>query len=181
MSTDKPHQQSHNNSSARGGLRRDSPEHPENDLHSASDYYNKVPPEPQTFDDLADQPDPAVVNEQNRASTRQAIIYAASTIAITAIVAFVVALIARMSGGPLCEADEATWLCTESWRTTWAIVASIPPVVGLLGCAIIMVRKLNRYQRWVPWMGVFWLPLVPLTMAWLIVTVGILAQDSAPQ
>ena len=125
--------------------------------------------------------DGCAIDEQNRASTRQAIIYAASTIAITAIVAFVVALIARMSGGPLCEAGEATWLCTESWRTTWAIVASIPPVVGLLGCAIIMVRKLNRYQRWVPWMGVFWLPLVPLTMAWLIVTVGILAQDSAPQ
>ncbi|WP_235839414.1 hypothetical protein [Corynebacterium urinipleomorphum] len=162
----------------RPGLRRDIPEHPENDLHSAADYYNKVPPEPRSFDELADQPDPVALNERNRASTRQAIIYAVSSIALTLAVAGLVAVIARLSGGPLCESGEAQWLCSDGWRTTWAVISSIPPVVALLGCAVIMVRKLNRYERWVPWMGVFWIPLVPFTMAWLILTIGMLARDS---
>lgn len=162
----------------RAGLRRDTPEHPENDLHGATDYYNKVPPEPRDFDELADQPDPVELNERNRASTRQAIIYGAASVAVTLLVGGVLALIARMAGGPLCDAGEAAWLCSNGWRTTWAVVSPVPPVVALLGCAVIMVRKLNRYERWVPWMGVFWLPLVPFTMAWLIVTVGILARGS---
>ena len=61
---------------------------------------------------------------------------------------------------------------SETW---WAVLTSIPPVAALLACAVIMVRKLNRYERWVPWMGVFWLPLVPFTMVWLIITIGKLA------
>ena len=99
--------------------------------------------------------------------------------AITFLVAGVLALIAHMTGGPLCEAGEATWLCTNTWRTVWAVVSSIPPVGGILGCAIIMVRKLNRYERWMPWMGVFGLPIVPFAMWWLTITIGILATDSA--
>jgi len=177
MSTSEP-QPSNDFRQERASLRRDVPDHPENDLHSAADYYNKVPPEPRSFDELADQPDPVTLNERNRASTRQAIMYAVSSIALTVAVAGLVALIARLSGGPLCEAGEAQWLCSDGWRTSWAVIASIPPVVALLGCAVIMVRKLNRYERWVPWMGVFWIPLVPFIMAWLILTVGILARDS---
>lgn len=177
MSSSDPHPSS-DPQRERASLRRDVPEHPENDLHSAADYYNKVPPEPRSFDELADQPDPVELNERNRASTRQAITYAAASILLTFAVGGLLALIARMSGGPLCEAGEAEWLCSNGWRTAWAVIASIPPVVALLGCAVIMVRKLNRYERWMPWMGVFWLPLVPFTMAWLILTVGILARDS---
>lgn len=177
MSTSEP-QPSKDPRRGRAGLRRDIPEHPENDLHSAADYYNKVPPEPRSFDELADQPDPVELNERNRASTRQAVIYAVASVILTLVVAGLVAVIARISGGPLCEAGEAQWLCSNSWRTTWAVIAPIPPVVALLGCAVIMVRKLNRYERWVPWMGVFWIPLVPFTMAWLIVTVGMLARGS---
>ena len=81
----------------------------------------------------------------------------------------------QVQGGELCDAGEATWLCTNTWRTWWAVLTSIPPVAMLIGCAVIMVRKLNRYERWAPWMGVFWLPLVPFTMVWLIITVGMLA------
>lgn len=177
MSTSEP-QPSRDPSRPQPGLRRDIPEHPENDLHSAADYYNKVPPEPRSFDELADQPDPVELNERNRASTRQAITYAIGSIILTLVVAGLLAAIARFSGGPLCGAGEADWLCSQGWRTTWAVVSSVPPVVALLGCAVIMVRKLNRYERWVPWMGVFWIPLVPFTMAWLIFTVGMLARDS---
>ena len=160
----------------RGGY----PEHPENDLHSAADYYNKPRPQPRTFDELADEPDPVDVDKRNRASTRQALWFTAITVAVTFIFGGVLAVISRLAGGPLCDAGEATWLCSQNWRTWWAVLSSIPPVAGLLGCAVIMVRKLNRYERWMPWMGVFWLPLVPFTMIWLTMTVGMIASDFAP-
>ncbi|MCT1426164.1 hypothetical protein [Corynebacterium sanguinis] len=154
-------------------------EHPENFPSSPTDRYNRVRPEPRSFDELAAGPDPVAVKERNRASTRQAIFYAAGVVIATFAVAFVLALISRLQGGPLCDAGQATWLCTPSWRTWWALGSSVVPIAGLLGCAVIMVRKLNRYERWVPWMGVFWLPIVPFTMWWLTVTVGIIALDSA--
>ena len=154
-------------------------DHPENLRPSPTDRYNRVPPEPKSFDDLAAGPDPVEVDRRNRASTHQAIAYAAATVLITFVVAFAIALASRLQGGPLCTPDSGAWLCTESWRMWWAILSSIPPVAGLLGCAVIMVRKLNRYERWVPWMGVFWLPLVPFTMWWLTVTIGLIAVDTA--
>ncbi|MDY5785470.1 MULTISPECIES: hypothetical protein [unclassified Corynebacterium] len=154
-------------------------EHPENDLQSGADYSNRVRPEPRDFDELADLPDPLEEAQRNRRSTRQAITYAAATLALTALIGLLTALPFRLQGGPLCDAGTATWLCTPSARTWWAVINSFPPVVGVLGCAVLMVRKLNRYERWMPWMGVFWLPLVPFTMWWLTVTIGILAFDSA--
>lgn len=153
--------------------------HPENLVSSPTDRYNRVRPEPHTLAELATGPDPVAVEKRNRAQTRQAITYAAATVLITFAVALILALISRVQGGPLCGSGEATWLCTPQWRIWWAILSSIAPVAGLLGCAVIMVRKLNRYERWVPWMGVFWLPIVPFTMWWLTVTIGIIALDTA--
>ena len=153
-------------------------DHPENDLHSEADYYNRPRPEPRSFDELADQPDPLAEAERNKRSTRQALLYAAATIAVTAVVGYVTAFIAHAQGGPLCDAGEAAWLCSSASRMWWAVANSIPPIAMLLGCAVIMVRKLNRYERWMPWMGVFWLPIVPFTMWWLTITVGIIAHDS---
>ncbi len=135
-------------------------EHPENDLSYPADRFSRVRPEPQDFDALADEPDPAEVAERNKRSTRQAITFAASSVAITLLVGFVLKAIPGIS------------------ENTWAVLTSIPPVVALLACAVIMVRKLNRYERWIPWMGVFWLPIVPFTMWWLTVTIGMLALDA---
>lgn len=153
-------------------------EHPENDLTSGADRFSRARPEPRDFDALADAPDPLVTAQKNRTSTRNAIIYGVATVVVTLLVALVLGLIARAQGGPLCSEGDATWLCTNSWRTWWAVLTSIPPVAGLIGCALIMVRKLNRYERWVPWMGVFWLPIVPFTMLWLVITVGMVAFDA---
>ncbi|WIM67594.1 hypothetical protein QP027_10975 [Corynebacterium breve] len=153
--------------------------HPENDLSSEYDYSNRVRPEPASFDELADQPDPLEVAQRNQASTRQAIKYMVWSIVVTLVFAGVLALVFRLVGGDLCTAGEATWLCSGSQRMWWAVLTSIPPVAALLGCAVIMVRKLNRYERWMPWMGVFWLPLLPFTMMWLITTVGMIATDLA--
>lgn len=132
-------------------------EHPENDLSSPADRFSRVRPEPQDFDALADEPDPFDVAQRNKRSTVQAVVFAACAVAITLATGFVLKWIPGVS------------------EDTWAIVTSIPPVVALLACAVIMVRKLNRYERWVPWMGVFWLPLVPFTMVVLIITIGALA------
>lgn len=132
-------------------------EHPENDLTGPADRFSRVRPEPRDFDALADEPDPAQVADANRKSTRQALTFAAASIGISVLFGFILSVIPGVSD------------------TVWAVLASIPPVAALLTCAVIMVRKLNRYQRWVPWMGVFWLPMVPFTMVFLIITIGKLA------
>ena len=132
-------------------------DHPENDLHSGADRFSRTRPEPRDFDALADEPDPAEVAERNRRSTRQALGFTVASISFCLLFGLVLWWIPGVS---------------ETW---WAVLTSIPPVAALLACAVIMVRKLNRYERWVPWMGVFWLPLVPFTMVWLIITIGKLA------
>lgn len=50
-------------------------EHPENDLTTDADYANLRRPEPATFDELADAPDPLAVAKANRRSTIQAIYF----------------------------------------------------------------------------------------------------------
>ena len=48
-------------------------DHPENDLITDADFTNMLRPAPRDFDELADAPDPLVVAQANRRSTRQAI------------------------------------------------------------------------------------------------------------
>ncbi|WP_342318655.1 hypothetical protein [Corynebacterium mayonis] len=153
-------------------------DHPENLPDSAADRPNLLRPEPRNFDELADMPDPVAQAQRNQRSTREALLYAAATVALTALIGLISGAYFRIQGGPLCDAGTATWLCTSTARWWWALINSFPPVISLLGCAIIMVRKLKHYERWMPWMGVFWLPIVPFTMWWLTVTIGILAIDS---
>ena len=44
------------------------PEHPENDLTSDADYANLRRPEPRSFDELADEPDPLEIAAANPVS-----------------------------------------------------------------------------------------------------------------
>lgn len=148
-------------------------DHPENDLTADADFANRRPPTPRTAEELASSTDPAVQAERNRQSTRQAIAWLFGTIITTVVVALVLAGVARAMGGPLCAAGEANWLCTRSWQIWWPIITSIIPAGGIIGCAIIMVRKLNSYTRWRPWMGVFWV-LIPFAMMWMLQTWQIL-------
>lgn len=141
-----------------------SPEHPENDLTSDADYFNLRRPEPRDFDELADQPDPAEVAASNRASSRQAIIYLIVTIILSYAVAMILAVIFRFQGGEFCDGDSA-WLCTPTQRQIWGYSVIVVPLASMLGCAVIMVRKLKKYLRWRTWMGIFWF-LVPHFMIW---------------
>ncbi|MDO5669767.1 MAG: hypothetical protein Q4G50_07170 [Corynebacterium sp.] len=148
-------------------------DHPENDLTQDADFHNRRPPEPQTAEELASSTDPVIQQERNRRSTRQALTWMFGTMALTAGGGFVMALFTRLMGGPLCDAGEAAWLCTRSAQIWWPIITSTFAMGGVIGCAIIMVRKLNSYTRWRPWMGIFWV-LIPFAMMWMLQTWQIL-------
>ncbi|MCQ9331296.1 hypothetical protein NQ023_07735 [Corynebacterium phoceense] len=132
------------------------PEHPENDLDSLLDSMNKQPPEPHTFDELADAPDPLKLARASRRSTRQAIIFPLLIVAVSLLIGLGSLPIIRSFGGPLCSTGEADWLCTDTARWIWMPLAMLTPTIGMVGSGVIMMRKLNGYVRWFVWMGTFW-------------------------
>ncbi|SQG63550.1 putative integral membrane protein [Corynebacterium renale] len=152
---------------------QDEVDHPENDLHDDADFSNKPAPIPHTVDDLADAMDPAEQARRNRHSTKEALWWLAATIVLSFIVSFAALAAFRAAGGPYCEAGETVWLCSRSAEIWWALISCVVPIAGLVGCSIIMVRKLKAYLRWRPWMGIFWV-LVPHAMLWMT-TVGQIA------
>ncbi|WP_026209374.1 hypothetical protein [Corynebacterium caspium] len=147
-------------------------EHPENDLTAEADFANKLRPEPHNFDDIVDYPDPAVVLYRNQQSTKQAIWWTIGTIVLSLCNAGLGLILARLIGGPYCISGEASWLCSRSAEIWWPLWACLIPVLGLSGCAVIMLRKLKAYLRWRPWMGAFWV-LVPHAMIWMITVLQI--------
>ena len=101
-----------------------------------------------------------------------------SVLVISALYGFGVALFSRLTGGPLCEDGTASWLCTEGQRNFFAISTMIIPLLGMIGCAIIMVRKLRRYLRWRSWMAIFWVMAFNF-MIWAISDIQLILVDSA--
>lgn len=146
--------------------------HPENDLTSDFDHTNRPFPEAQSPEELSESPDPARVAAQNRKSGYQALWYAIAAPICLIVVGFLLLVLSRLVGGPLCEAGEANWICTEFVRIWWPIATSVLAFLVLIGCAVIMVRKLNRHLRWWPWMAAFWF-LVPMMMLWMTTTLPI--------
>ncbi|MDO5098779.1 MAG: hypothetical protein Q4D85_08465 [Corynebacterium sp.] len=142
-------------------------DHPENDLSSDADQSNRFRPQPTTFDELADTPDPLKEAEMNRKSTKQAITWALLTPIVTGIVAYILAWVARIQGGPLCDDGHATWICSRQAEIWWPAATSMVPIIATIGCGVIMYRKYLNYTRWRPWMGTFWF-LVPFAMLWMV-------------
>lgn len=130
--------------------------HPENDLDLHVDAMNKRPPVPHTLDELLDAPDPVMLARESKRSTRQAIWFAIAVPLLAVLVGLGSLGIFRLVGGPLCDAGTATWICSDTQRFIWMLLALVVPTVGMVGSGIIMLRKLNGYVRWLPWMGVFW-------------------------
>lgn len=153
--------------------------HPENDLTSDFDFTNRPFPEAHSPEELSTSPDPAWVAAENRRSTRQALWYAVGLLVALAVVGFLLLLVSRLSGGPICDAGEATWICTEFTRTWWPVATTALAFLGLLGCAVIMVRKLNARLRWWPWMAAFWF-LLPMIMLWATTTLPIAIMENGP-
>lgn len=80
------------------------PDHPENDLSTDADFTNVPRPEAHSFDELADEPDPAEIARLNQESTRQAIRFTITIVLISFTVALGSVLIFRLVGGPECTA-----------------------------------------------------------------------------
>jgi hypothetical protein len=114
------------------------PDHPENDLSTDADFTNVPRPEAHSFDELADEPDPAEIARLNQESTRQAIRFTITIVLISFAVALGSLLIFRLVGGPECTAGEAVWFCSTTQRVIWIIATSITPIVGMLGAGIIL-------------------------------------------
>ncbi len=133
-------------------------EHPENDLTTDADYANLRRPEPQSFDELADAPDPLTIAKANRRSSRQALWFMVAILLGSALYAVLLAGIFKLAGPDTnCHpAAYASWLCTKTQRTIFATTTMIIPFAGMIGCAVIMVRKLKAYLRWRGWMAIFW-------------------------
>ncbi len=146
-------------------------EHPENDLSRDDDYGIPPRPAPRTFDELVTSVDPVEQEERNRRSGRQAIAWLIGIPALTVVLAVLLGVVFRLVGGPLCD-EGAMFLCTRAAQIWWPVLTSLVPVIGLLGCAVIMVRKLRSYTRWRIWMGVFWI-MVPFSMLWMTSTIPI--------
>ncbi|MTD96398.1 hypothetical protein [Corynebacterium guaraldiae] len=150
-------------------------EHPENDLTSDADYTNLPRPEVRTFDELADEPDPLAVAEANRRSSRQALWFMIAILIGSALYALLLAGIFKVAGTTTncLRAEYATWLCTRTQRTVFATTTLIIPFIGMIGCAVIMVRKLKAYVRWRGWMAIFWV-MAGNFMIWCINDIQIL-------
>ena len=155
------------------GPRDSDHDHPENDLSDDADYSNRTPPPPQSFDELADSPDPLARAEANRRSSRQAWQYLLLALISSVVFAVLLAVFMRLFSDPAaCAEFGGRLMCSQSQQQWWAILTSLPPIGFLIGTMIIMIRKLNAYLRWRPWMGVFWV-MVPFTMWTLTVTVQV--------
>lgn len=153
--------------------------HPENDLTSDFDFSNRPFPQAQSPEELSAGPDPAWVAAENRKSTFQALWYVIGLLVSLAVLGFLLALAARLAGGPICEGGDAVWICSEFARIWWPIVTTIFAFLGIVGCAVIMVRKLNARLRWWPWMAAFWF-LLPLMMLWATTTLPIVIMQDGP-
>ncbi|PMC68872.1 hypothetical protein [Corynebacterium aurimucosum] len=150
-------------------------EHPENDLTSDADYTNLPRPEPRSFDELADEPDPLAVAEANRRSSRQALWFMVAILVSSALYALLLAGFFRFFGTTTdcLRVEFAAWLCTRTQRTVFATTTLIIPFFGMIGCAVIMVRKLKAYVRWRGWMAIFWV-MAGNFMIWCINDIQIL-------
>lgn len=132
---------------------------PANDLDSA----------PQQYDSLDYEADPLLRLERNARSTRQAVIYFVAVLLIPILVAFIIALISRSSGGVYCTTDEGTWLCSDAWRIAFGLVPALISLFSLFGAAFLCYQKWKSFQRWRAWLGVTIL-LIPYTMSWVTTT-----------
>lgn len=110
--------------------------------------------------------DPLLRLERRHKSSVQAVVWGFAVPILTILTGFLVAVIARANGGPLCDAGLASWLCTR-----WAEIAiCVAPLIvsfgGLIGAGIQCYIKFKTYNRWWPWLAVMWV-LIPFTLGWM--------------
>ncbi|MDO4684924.1 MAG: hypothetical protein Q4A92_00095 [Corynebacterium sp.] len=112
------------------------------------------------------QDDPLIRLERNQSSTRQAIAFAISVPVLTFLTAFIIAIISRTNGGPLCDAGISDWICSREYEIIFPLVPGIIAFSGTILAAWITYLKWRSYNRWRPWLAIIWF-LMPFTLAWM--------------
>lgn len=115
--------------------------------------------------DLELEIDPLYRLERNERSTHHAIAYAIMVPVITAALGLALALISRGRGGPICDAGQATWICSRTFEILFPLVPWLFSFGGFIGAAVITYRQWSRCLRWRPWLAIMWV-LGPFTMGW---------------
>lgn len=141
------------------------PDHPENVFSQEADYSNRRPVFSDDLDELNNLSDPLVQQQKNQRSSRQAVIYIFAVPIVTFLSAYLLAWVARLQGGPICEAGDAVWICSRAAELWWPIITSLIAFGGMLGCAWILYDKYRKFLRWRAWMGALWI-LIPFSMLW---------------
>ncbi|GAA4795759.1 hypothetical protein CCANI_13540 [Corynebacterium canis] len=149
------------------------PHHPENDLpgiHEISEELRRAIETPMGKEPGEQKPDdasdPLLRLERNRDSTRQAIGFAVAVPAVTFLTAFIIAIISRTSGGPLCDAGISDWICSRQFEILFPVIPGVIAFSGTILAAWITYLKWRAYRRWRPWLAIIWF-LMPFTLAWM--------------
>ncbi|MEZ2122049.1 MULTISPECIES: hypothetical protein [unclassified Corynebacterium] len=116
--------------------------------------------------DLDYEADPLLRLERNNSSTRQAIVFALAVPPLTFLTAFVIAMISRAHGGPLCDAGTSIWICSRTYEILFPVIPGLVTLGGTFGAAYITYRRWARYERWRPWLAALW-PLMLFSLAWI--------------
>ncbi|WP_297188445.1 hypothetical protein [uncultured Corynebacterium sp.] len=110
--------------------------------------------------------DPLLRLERRHKSSVAAVVWGFATPILTILTGLLVAVIGRASGGPLCEAGLATWLCTRWSEIAICVVPLAVAFGGLIGAGINCYIKFKTYNRWWPWLAVMWV-LLPFSLGWM--------------
>ncbi|WJZ03935.1 hypothetical protein [Corynebacterium freiburgense] len=146
------------------------PFHPENDLPGSTEISEELrraielPTGKEPSEQITD--DPLERLERNQSSTRQAIAFAIAVPVVTFLTAFIIAIISRTSGGPLCDAGISDWICSRQYEILFPIIPGVIALSGTLLAAWITYVKWRSYGRWRPWLAIIWV-LMPFTLAWM--------------
>ena len=122
-------------------------------------------------DPLQENPHRREIRDQR--STRQAFYYFFGVPVLVMLLAGIIMVISRMSGGPLCEAGEATWLCSRAAQIWFSLLPGVIAMGSVFLAVFITYYKWRSRQRWRWWMAVVWLSM-PFALAWITGTGNLL-------
>lgn len=122
-------------------------------------------------DPLKDQPE--LRQERDERSTRQALYYFIGVPIVVFALAAIVLLVSRSSGGSLCEAGEAEWLCSRGAQIWFSLLPGIVALGSVFLAMYITYVKWRRRQRWRWWIAVVWISM-PFALAWITGTGSLL-------
>ncbi|KAB3519201.1 hypothetical protein GC425_09390 [Corynebacterium sp. zg254] len=111
--------------------------------------------------------------QRNQRSTRQAFIYFFTVPIVVFALAGIVLVVSRATGGPLCEAGDAQWLCSRGAQIWFSLLPGLVAMGSVFLAGYITYYKWRTQQRWRWWIAVVWLSM-PFALAWITGTGSLL-------